>query len=323
MTPLVSKYEIGPAKGFQAAWLNIKSDSISFDKVDFLGLINNKNFNTEIINVYKLDISVFKDKRIPFPEWQRRPLIQSTLRGLNFNINIDTILVKDGFITYMEHAEKALTTGEIFFSDMEATIFNFTNDSIRTLTQPNMRIGLTTKVYGKGNIQGEFTFDMVNLENIHTYGIMVDPINLTEFNRILIPSASAQISSGISEKIIMTVKANEDYSYGEMKFYYEDLKIALLDRETETPKGVGKVLGSFFANTFFVKTNNPKNLKLRKGDVFFERDKKRAIFQYWTRSILSGMVSTIAPINHKKKIKKMQEENLKKIQAEKALETKQ
>ena len=121
----------------------------------------------------------------------------------------------------------------------------------------------------------------------------------------------------------MTVKANEDYSYGEMKFYYEDLKIALLDRETETPKGVGKVLGSFFANTFFVKSNNPKNLRLRKGDVFFERDKKRAIFQYWTRSILSGMVSTIAPINHKKKIKKMQEENLKKIQAEKALETKQ
>jgi hypothetical protein len=185
-----------------------------------------------------------------------------------------------------------------------------------------MRIGLTTKVYGKGNIKGEFTFDMVNTENIHTYGIMVDPFDLTEFNRILIPSASAQISSGENEKIIMTIKANEDYSYGEMKFYYKDLKIALLDRETETPKGVGKVLGSFFANTFFVKSNNPKNLRLRKGDVFFERDKKRAIFQYWTKSILSGMVSTIAPINHKKKIKKMQEENLKKIQAEKSLETK-
>ena len=95
-----------------------------------------------------------------------------------------------------------------------------------------------------------------------------------------------------------------------------------MNRETETPKGIGNVLGSFFANTFIIKSNNPNNLIFRKGDIFFERDKKRAIFNYWTKTFLSGVVSSIGAVNNKKKIKKMQEENLKEIEAQKELEAK-
>lgn len=322
LIPLMKRYDLGRAKGYQSTWLQIKNDSISFGKVDFLGIFNNNTFSAQTLEVNKLDISVFRDKRIPFPEWQRRPLPQTNLRDMKFIFNIDTISLYDGFISYQEHSEKAYTTGEVFFSDLNATILNLTNDSIRTKSTPNARIGVTAKVFGKGDLKAEFLFNLVDMENVHMYGIEVGPFDLTEFNRILVPSASVQISSGYNEKILMTAKANENYSYGEMKFYYEDLKIALLNRETETTKGLGNVLGSFFANTFIIKSNNPRNLFLRKGDIFFERDKKRAIFNYWTKTFLSGVVSSIGATNNKKKIKKMQKENLKEIQMQKLLEEK-
>jgi hypothetical protein len=318
LIPLVDRYDYGIAKGYQSTWLKLVNDSVSLKKVNFLGLINQKKLYAASLNVYNAEISVFRDKRVPFPEWQRKPLPQTDLRNLNFTFGIDTINMIDGFITYQEHAEKAYTTGEVFFSDMDAKIVNLTNDSIRMLNNANARIGVTTDLFGKGAIKGEFLFDLVDMENIHTYGINVAPFDLTEFNRIMIPTASVEISSGTNNRIIMSAKANEDYSYGEMKFYYEDLKIQLLNRETETPKGLGNVLGSFFANTFIIKSNNPRNLFLRKGDIFFERDKKRAIFNYWTKTFLSGVVSSIGASNNKKKIKRMQEENLKKLQKEKA-----
>jgi hypothetical protein len=175
-------------------------------------------------------------------------------------------------------------------------------------------------VYGKGEVNAQFQFDLLNPENIHTYGVEVDSFDITEFNRILIPNASAQVKSGKTERIVMTARANNEYSYGEMRFYYHDLKVQLLNRESETPKGLGNILGSFFANTFIIRTNNPKNFVLRKGDIFFERDEKRAIFNYWTKSFLSGVVSSIGVANNKKKIKRMQEENLKKIQQKKSEE---
>ncbi|MCG8308554.1 MAG: hypothetical protein MI975_14270, partial [Cytophagales bacterium] len=315
--PLINRYDYGPAKGFQATWIKMENDSVTLSNVDFLGILNERTFNAGNLNVHQPDISIFRDKRVPFPEWQRMSLPQASLRELNFDFGIDTIKLHNGFISYHEHAEKAYTTGEVFFSDLNATIINATNDSTRTLTYPNTRIGATAKIFDAGAVKAEFVFDLVDQENVHSYGVDVEPFDLTEFNRILIPVASVQISSGDSKKIIMTAKANEDYSYGEMKFYYEDLKIKLLNRETETPKGIGNALGSFFANTFIIKSNNPRNLFLRKGDIFFERDKKRAIFNYWTKTFLSGVVSSIGAANNKKKIKKMQEENLKKIQDEK------
>jgi hypothetical protein len=79
---------------------------------------------------------------------------------------------------------------------------------------------------------------------------------------------------------------------------------------------LGNILGSFFANTFIIKTNNPRNFFLRKGDIFFERDEKKAIFNYWTKTFLSGVVSSIGATNNKKKYNKMQAEDQKKTPKE-------
>lgn len=308
LQPLVSRYDYGAARGYQSTWMNIENDKIALNKVDMNQLIGKQQLNAQSLHVYKPEITVFRDKRIPFPEWQRRPLPQTMLRQLGFPLAIDTIKMIDGYVNYQELAEKAYAPGEVFFSDLNAAVYNLNNDSIRALTHPHSTIEADAKIFGKGQVRAFFTFDLKSMENIHSYGIEVDSFDLTEFNRILIPSVSVQIKEGKSEKIIMNAKANEQYSIGEMRFYYQDLKIALLDRETETTRGLGNVLGSFFANTFIIKSDNPKNLVLRKGDVFFERDEKRAIFNYWTKSFLSGVVSSVGAANNKRKIRKMQKD---------------
>ncbi len=322
MIPLIDRYEYGQAKGYQASWIKVENNSIIVDKVDFHGLFNNRTFSADAILVDKLDITVFKDKQLTFPDWQRRPLPQTNLRNLNLTINVDRVTLNDGYITYTEIPEKSNSIGEIFFTDVDATILNITNDSLRAVSKPNIELNVNMNAFGKGNIQGDFSFDILNPENIHTINVTVDPFDLTEFNRILSPILAAQISSGYNQKIIMNATANEKYVHGEMRFYYEDLKVALLNRETETPKGVGNVLGSFFANTFFIRADNPKYFMLRKGDVFYERDIRKAIFQYWTRALLSGMVSSIAPVSHKKN-KKNAEENLEQIEDQKKLSSNQ
>ncbi len=314
LIPLASKYDFGPSKGYQTTWLHIENDSITAQDVDFFGILNKKRFDAKSISVDGLQISAFRDKRVPFPEWQRVPLPQTSLKKMDFTINVDSIKLNGGFINYQEHVEKAFSPGEIFFSKLEATIMNLTNDSIRILSNPYINIGATADVFGKGHIIANFRFDMKNPENIHTYGVEVDAFDLTEFNRIMIPNAAVRITSGQNDKIIMSVKANQDYSYGDMKFYYQDLKISLINRETEKPKGLGNMLGSFFANTFIIKSDNPKNFVFRKGDIFYERDEKKAIFNYWVKSFLSGVVSSIGAVNNKKKIKKMEKERLKQLQ---------
>jgi len=320
MVPLTGKYEYAPKVGYQSTWLQLENDSVTMRGVDFLSILNDKYFKSRSVDIDNFRILVFRDKRIEFPEWQRKNLPQTDLKKLNFTFDIASIKMNNGYLTYQEHAEKAKAPGEIFIQDINARITNATNDSIRITNKPNINIEATAYLFGSGNLRADFQFDMQNKENIHQYGIVIDSLDLTEFNRIMIPNAAVRITGGINHKILMTAKANEQYSYGEMKFYYEDLKIALINREKETTRGFGQVLGSFFANTFIIKTNNPHNFVLRKGDVFFERDEKRAIFNYWTKTFLSGVVSSIGAVNNKKKIRRMQQDNLKAIKEQEKLE---
>jgi hypothetical protein len=320
MEPLTGKYEYAPKVGYQSTWLQLENDSITVHGVDFLSIINHQHFISRSVEMDNFRILVFRDKRIEFPEWQRKNLPQTDLKKLNFTFDIASIRMNNGYVTYQEHAEKAKTPGEIFLQNINARIDNATNDSIKIAKNPRINIEATAFLFGSGNLRADFQFDMQNAENIHQYGIVVDSLDLTEFNRIMIPNAAVRITGGMNHKILMSAKANEQYSYGEMKFYYEGLRIALINRETETTRGFGQVLGSFFANTFIIKTNNPNNFVLRKGDVFFERDEKRAIFNYWTKTFLSGVVSSIGAVNNKKKIRRMQEENLKDIREQEKLE---
>ncbi len=320
LDPLVSKYDYGTIKGFQSTWMRLNNDSIVLRNVDFLEILNHKNLRASTVSFHKLDFEIYRDKRVPFPEWQRRPLPQVELKGVDFTFNIDTIAMSNSYIGYLEHAEKSNAAGEVFFNDVNAMVVNFTNDTARIAKNPKTNISATAMVFGKGKVTAQFQFDMLNPENIHTYGVEVDSFDLTEFNRILIPNASAQVRSGKNHRIVMTAKANEQYSYGEMRFYYNDLRVQLLNPETELPRGLGNVLGSFFANTFIIRTNNPKNFVLRKGDIFFERDEKRAIFNYWTKTFLSGVISSIGATNNKKKIEKMHEEYLKGLEQKKSEE---
>jgi hypothetical protein len=318
LDPLVSKYDYGAIKGYQSTWMRLDNDSIVLRNVDFLDILNHKTLNARNVDFHNLDFEIYRDKRVPFPEWQRRPLPQVELKNIDFTFNIDTITLNNSYIGYLEHAEKSNAAGEVFFNGVNARVVNFSNDPARIVNRPKTNISASALVFGKGRVNAQFQFDMLNPENIHTYGVEVDSIDLTEFNRILIPNASAQVRSGKNHRIVMTAKANEEYSYGEMRFYYNDLKVQLLNPETEMPGGLGNVLGSFFANTFIIRTNNPKNFVLRKGDIFFERDKKRAIFNYWTKTFLSGVVSSIGAANNKKKIEKMHEEYLKDLEQKKS-----
>ncbi len=315
--PLLPKYKYANEKGFQATWMRIDTDFIKLQGTDFFHLLNAGALNAKSIRLHKSDFEIYRDNRLPFPEWQRKPLPQTELKNLAFDVTVDSLFLTDSYITYQEQTDKADYPGEISFYNLNATILNLTNDSLRISMRPKTNVTATTRLYNKTPVKALFQFDMLKPELVHTYGVEVDSVDLTDFNRILVPVAMTQIKSGQSKRIMMTASANETYSYGEMRFFYNDLKIQLLNPETETPKGIGNVLGSFFANTFIIRTNNPRNFVFRKGDIFYERDEKRAIFNYWTKTFLSGVVSSIGAANNKKKIRKMQKQNLKEIEQRK------
>ena len=88
-----------------------------------------------------------------------------------------------------------------------------------------------------------------------------------------------------------------------MNFRYNNLKVQILNPETNDLKGLNQGIKTFFANTFVVKRRNPNFIFVRPGNIFLQRDPSRAIFHYWGKALLSGAVSSVG-INRSRKAEK-------------------
>jgi hypothetical protein len=177
---------------------------------------------------------------------------------------------------------------------------------------------------GEGSVNAVLRAPLTDGDGTFTLSGVLSPMSLMPLNKMLGPVAFIKIKSGANENLIFEFNANDSYAQGSMKFYYKNLKVSLLSKKGQDNIGMGNAIGSFFANTFIVRSNNPSIFLLRNGDIYFERDAAKSIFNYWSKSILSGVISSIGAKNNKRDIKRKNKEALQekkdRIREEKYLE---
>ena len=97
----------------------------------------------------------------------------------------------------------------------------------------------------------------------------------------------------------MRVSGGEYLAYGEIKMYYNNLKIELLKNGTDERRG----FLSFLANTLIKNKNTDKT-----HNVFFIRNRERSSINYLIKILMSGVNSTIGAKNNKKILRKYKKE---------------
>lgn len=113
-------------------------------------------------------------------------------------------------------------------------------------------------------------------------------MNAGQLNPLIEPLAMATVKSGIINNVDFTLTGNDNKATGEVKFLYEDLKIALLKKSSDTLKE--KDVASMLLNAF-VKNRNNSNEPRRAG-ISYDRDINRSFFNLLWKSIFSGIKKT-------------------------------
>ena len=293
LTPQCDKYAYAPAVGKAADWIRLSDTRAVVSGVDLMGLFQKPGLRARTLLLQGPQLSVFRDKRLPADADRYQPLPILTLQNWNTDINIDSVIVDAGWIGYQEQGTKSPSPGEIFFSDFQLSGINISNQFDHLRFKPNCRLDAEAMMMGSGRLKAEFTFDLTSPVSEHGFRVNMDSMELSELNRMLSPNLSVKVRSGTSQALQMKAGFDDDYSHGSMTFLYSDLKISLLNPETELPKGLGKGLSSFFANTFMIQSNNPRRRNVRKGEMYFERDKSKSIFNYWIKACFSGLIASI------------------------------
>lgn len=314
--PTYSKYEYGVAFGKQTDWVDLSTKSLSIQKLDLPSIFTKKLVHASKLILDSTELSLFRDKNIPFPEDQLRYLPQKYIEDVPYDLLIDTLALNEFDVVYEELPEDGEIAGRFSVNRIKAQVYPITNIPEQVPTDSMMNVEAKGLLMNSGNLSTTMKFNLLD----PTYSWMLDaslgPMDLTRLNQMLINTANARIKRGATSSLRQRFNADDTYAEGVMEFYYKNLAVELLNPDhIYEKKGLGKAITTFFANAFVVKSRNPRPF-LKRGEIFFIRDHSRSIFNYISKATLSGVITSVGARSNQRAIRDLNREEKKLAQDE-------
>jgi len=269
--------------------ISLKVKKMSARKIDSHKLNRAEGLNAQQITIAAPNIDIYRDKRPPFPPNNRPPLPKQMIRNIPFPINIDSLTLSEGNIRYSELVPKAGKPAHITFTNLSATLKNLTNIEEQWSGSSPPTLRARTNIMDAAELNAQFRFPMDSRSQYISGSLTA--MHMQQLNKALVPLASVRIDDGQILGMDFKMDLSEHHASGTMTLEYQNLKISLLDKGKNN-ETFGNKMKSLLANTFKVKSDNTGDHP-RTGIIDFEREINKSVFNYWWKSLLSGLKSSI------------------------------
>jgi hypothetical protein len=219
------------------------------------------------------------------------------LLNIQAKIEIDSVILKNGFIEYEEFNNRTEQYGKIKLDKIRAAITNV--KTFHPLPDDSLGFNAYARLLDAADLRVKYNQSYTDSLSAFNLKLIVSSFDLTALNPMLRPFASAELKSGHLDTLRMSVIGRKYVAYGVMKMYYDNLNAVYLrkgdsDKTTVLTKSI-----SFFANRI-VHTRN----KFGSGDVYAERDSEKGFVNYWVKIVIGGVFTNTGVRTNNKQEKK-------------------
>jgi hypothetical protein len=300
LIPLIAKAQLHDSRRYETNLMKITLPKVRMIGVDIHHLMVSNKLHVDQVLLDRLSLDVFRDKNPPIPYDLYIEFPQVALKKAKLNIKIDTIHLTDGHIRYEELSDLTQKAGVVFFSEINGTFLNITNDSVSWQQNSLANLKVSAKLMGKGKFESDFTFDLSSNSGDHWIKGSLSQFEMTELNIALIPLRALSIRSGFIDELEFDISLNNNLANGKVKFLYSDFKIDKLDEQDLKGEAIDDTFKSFLANTFLMQSSNPTGKgDPRIGTIHYYRAPNKGIVNFWLKSIVDGVKSTVAKSSDK------------------------
>ena len=293
--PRFGKYDYLRRLGYQTDVIKVHIPEIRVVKPDLALFLDQEILKAEQLLIKDIQGEFFRDKRLDRPEDIYRLMPQALMKEFDFVVRLDSLLVQNGKIIYLEFPDKGMVPGEIYFSDMQVAMAPFhMGQENESYPLDSARLLAKAKINGVAELglQGDLIYTAPYPMHITA---QLEAFDLELINSILKSNAFVRVRGGRIDGADWHFTANDKEAIGQMRILYSDLNLELLEERT-LQRGRGrKSILTFVLNVFAVRSNNPRKFfnNTVSSKIYHPRDKDRFIFNYWWRATLSGLQGSV------------------------------
>jgi hypothetical protein len=257
-------------------------------------LFRGTGFRADSIHVSRpsFDILVNRDKPVQVLG-KSPPTPNEALAAIAQPVQFNHLVVSNGDLTYRERVIAGRDPGVLTFSPMNLAVEGIAN-------REELSTGIVVRANSRFMNAGELTL-LVNLPvgstnfSLH-YSGSLSGMDLIRLNAFLEPAEHLRIKSGNAQWATFDIEVNSGQARGKVRGGYADLKIAFLDKQTGSAKGVENRLGSLLANAFKIRNSNRTESlgEQWEGQVDYARQSQDAFVQYLWFALRTGVLDLIS-----------------------------
>lgn len=295
MTPRLSMEESFAKANWQEDYMSVKGKALGMQGLVFHHEPHDSALEIRKLLLDEVAVSTARDKRIPFKHGIEKLMPTPLLNSLRFPLRINSLLLRNSAVTVHEISIITHRQGIIPLTHLDAVITNINN---RPALNDSLTINASTTVLNNrinGLLYKESYADSLSGFTLH---LNASPMKLTHFSDATVPLVSVQVRKGQADTLYAHWIGNKYAAFGVMNFHYNDLAIQILDKKEPKRKKFFLSIENWLANLILRDKNKKQSL------VYFERDREKFVFNYWVKTSMSGLMTSVGVKRNKKYYKK-------------------
>jgi hypothetical protein len=268
---------------WQNDYITIKGEALTLSGIRF-GYPGDSSVSIHQVIASGIIATASRDRSMPFRHGFPRPMPTKLIDAIPIPIRIDTLLVQNSTVTYDERSAATHKWSSVPIEGIDGRLLQIGNRNNRRDT---LVLIASAKIFG-GQIR-RFSYRESYGDSLSAFSARASfsSIDLTRFSQISIPAAGVSVISGHADTLYSDWQGNNYATFGTMNFYYDKLRIRVLDKKDSTKRGFLASLKTLGANIIL------PDRRQRSSAIFFERDREKFVFNYWIKAQTSGILSTV------------------------------
>ena len=271
--------------------LNFALSNIVVSGVDIKKLPD-EYIKAETMTIGKSSFKIYRDLARPRDKKNRvGQYPHQVMDDVPLRFNIKKVNIRNSFIEYKERNHITRKAGKVQFYNINGTITNFTND--KRSANKIMSAVVNSSFLNKTSLKTNWKFYLFHPNGKFDVAGTMGSIDRQAINLLAEPMGPASIEEGQFNGMTFNLHGNDHSMDGTVKMLYQDLDVALLERDKGASETDKKFLTSLIAN-FVIKKSNPKgDDEVRVQQVQLSRDVNRSLFNLCWKTIFKGIQGTI------------------------------
>jgi hypothetical protein len=291
---LVGDEEFFAAHAFRATRIHLVAPECRVLGLAFGELLQGKAYRAGSVHFSRPSFDALVNRDKPVEPFVKRPLmVHEALAAIREPLQVDSLTITNGHLTYRERVIAGADPGVLTIAAVNLSVDGIANRGEATAAIQFRGQG---DLMNAGTMKVLMSIPITPADFSFHYSGSLNPMDLTRLDAFLEIAERTRIKSGHAQEAAFDIDVTAGQARGRVRGIYTDLEIAVLDKQTDTAKGLNNRVASFLANALKIRKSNAPDASgaMKEGEVKYTRRPEDEFLQFAWFALRTGVLDVIS-----------------------------